>query len=317
MLTAWLHDIGLSQVKYLNRIVLPIAHEYPRLDPSDRMESSHQMWLVIDFGSQGKTFSRSSVGIYTQPGVKRFCKPTATTTRELEPGHLGHEWDHSPDSEGCGPLNLFLFEFLSAQEPDANGVRRVQTDEDDEDTSDSDESQDNERDEWAEECGVDLQKEVVPATYLYPTTDIFTGLSIVEGAFMTHCRCCMKSPATTVPIRRSRRGSYLRPYHDIEKDFCASDYDSFNEYNDGNLPVSPGHGIWRRGEIKALRKQLRIRAQRRARWRAMEAIVALDIEYEADASRAHRRFEKRWKEARSKAGRPVVEKDKEEGEVSD
>jgi hypothetical protein len=65
MLTSWLHTTGLSQVKHLRHIALPVADEYPEEDPDERMEPSHPALIEIRFGPEGKHFSAAKIEIHT------------------------------------------------------------------------------------------------------------------------------------------------------------------------------------------------------------------------------------------------------------
>jgi hypothetical protein len=128
---------------------------------------------------------------------------------------------------------------------------------------DSETEEEHEEDDFAEEHGVDLQQEIVPPMAFYPTTDLFTVLSILEGAFMAHCCCHIKEPATAAPTRRTRRASYEKPFHSLEKEFRVSDYVLYDEIasfqGDSLSPHQPG--IWRRGEMKVVMWRLKKKNQ--------------------------------------------------------
>jgi len=308
VLTSWLHDIGLRQVIHLRHIVIPIADECPEQFPENRRDHTHPGLIVIYPGPTGKKFSEARVEILMDSNFVRFYKPAATSTWVLEDGELGREWGTDGESAGCAPFHHALYRFLSAQEPEVHGVRRVATRSPDEDESESKSRPEHSRRsiDWAErECGFDLRQEVVPPTSFHPTTDLFTVLSILEGAFMTHCTCCLKDPLTTAPIRRSRRASYEKPYDKLEKDFSFSDYDSYREAHGALTTSIPG--IWRSGEMTSLRCRLRKKSKRREGWRILDALLALDIDYEYAAACSYHGFRTRWKEARREAGDPVAE----------
>jgi len=164
--------------------------------------------------------------------------------------------------------------------------------------------------------------ELSPPTQFYPTTDLFTVLSIVEGAYMAHCCCCLKEPATSAPIRRTRRASYEKPFHAFEKDFDPDEYtyyedeDNFPDSSAG-LPSS-NPGIWRRGVMKALREKLKKRAMQGKKARFGDAAIALDLDCDRNTGRSRPGFDdefrKLWKEARSKAGNPVEDTETEPDE---
>jgi hypothetical protein len=169
---------------------------------------------------------------------------------------------------------------------------------------DSETEEEHEEDDFAEEHGVDLQQEIVPPMAFYPTTDLFTVLSILEGAFMAHCCCHIKEPATTAPTRRTRRASYEKPFHSLEKEFRVSDYVLYDEiasfHGDSLSPHKPG--IWRRGEMKVVMWRLRKKNQVRKKMRGVDAVVALDLEWEGVEIRFDTGFYDKWEGARKRAG---------------
>jgi hypothetical protein len=131
--------------------------------------------------------------------------------------------------------------------------------------------------------GYDLTQEIIPPKSFFPTTDIFTVLTVLEDAHTWHCCCCLKEPATTRPPKRHKWvTSYERPFSSYEKPFNENNYfQSWGEVNytgdDPNRPpnVKPRDytHMTRQYQLKEKHKKL---AALRERNRSMDASMLLE-----------------------------------------
>jgi hypothetical protein len=334
ILLTWLYEIGSKQCVYLRNVIVCINDEYP--EDTHRADAIHRAWVHIAFPGPliekmvgnspiyediGKRLQKANIKIRMEKSHRRYCK--AFPHYHYVRGLIGLEFSHNLYSKGCGGFQHYTLRYLSSQEPLVNDTGAIATrSEDWESDAESEYAVENTSNPDAAANGYDLTQEIIPSKNFFPTSDIFTILSVLEDAHTWHCCCCLKEPVTQSPPRRPirRYASYERPYDGYEKPFNEDEHvQSWDEANyTGDDPLRPENEeprdyrkMTREYMLKKQHKKLAVQREK-DRFMDTSMLLASDehdrVEWR-DLSPFMGPIERQWRQRREEAGNPVEDVD--------
>jgi len=215
----WIQKIGLAQFRYVQRLVIPINDQHPEaLDEFGEVEwySNHRARVIIDFPEGEKVWGDAQIEVEMMEGIKTFRQDVKKGVSGQ--GCFGSMWGDSktrPLPKGCAPFNHVLNRWLSWEEPEIDGRRQVYVAYAHDDPRVTDDSgkqlrlwrpAEAEGHEIAETIDNELWDQTVnilkpPPTRFFPSSDVFTVLSILADAEQFHDCCYMREPPTSGPMK--------------------------------------------------------------------------------------------------------------------